>query len=356
MRPVYSRTRWQPWAEAGRMTQSPVQPRRRWLSPWITTGIAVAAIIAVLVAIAPWDAQRRQAIADQVVVWTNPPEPEVVTLAEASEMSQTGRRIFFASLPSLEEGETFNEHCGSEGDTVLGCYDGKRIYVFRVADERLAGTNEVTAAHEMLHAAYSRLSRAERGILDALVEEFVAGLPADDPGFDLVETYPTDQQRDEWHSRLGTEYGSLSPELEEHYAQYFENRQAVLHLSEEATGELRDLEGQIEALVAEIDSLAADLDERSSDYDRWLANLNADIDDFNQRADSGGFTSQAQFDAERAELIDRSERLEVVRLKLNADVDHYNQLVEQLSALDADYADLYSSLDSTAPPPGGATE
>ena len=35
---------------------------------------------------------------------------------------------------------------------------------------------------------------------------------------------------------------------------------------------------------------------------------------------------------------------------LNAEVARYNGLVEQLTALDADYAELYSALDPTADP------
>jgi len=235
---------------------------------------------------------------------------------------------------------------------VLGCYDGERIYVYRVTDERLAGTNEVTAAHEMLHAAYSRLSSSDRVALDVLIKDFVATLPADDPTVELVDGYPPEQRRDEWHSRLGTEYAALTPELEEHYAQYFDDRSAVVALNEESTHRLRELEDRISGLVARIDELGARIDDESSDYDRRLDGLNADIDDFNRRADSGWFTSQAQFDAERARLVARSDALEEDRKALNDDVEEYNALVAQLEELDADYSDLYSSLDSTAPPEG----
>ena len=50
--------------------------------------------------------------------------------------------------------------------------------------------------------------------------------------------------------------------------------------------------------------------------------------------------------------MSRQQSLDAERTALNAQIDHYNELVDQLTALDADYADLYQSLDSTDPPGG----
>lgn len=320
--------------------------RRRRRSPWIAIVASVAVIAAAAVVTAPWDPQRRQAIEDQFVVWTNPPPAEIEAIAEATALTEEGRRILFASLPEIEDAESFNEHCGVEDATVLGCYAAERIYVFAVSDERLGGTVEVTAAHEMLHAAYERLSLAERREVDELVAAFVESLPDDDPVRAVVDTYAVRQHADEWHSRLGTEFADLGPELEAHFARYFVDRSAVVALRERSTAALRELEAEIDDLVAQIDALGADLEARGSAYDADVAALNADIDAFNARADAGDFSSQAQFDVERAELVARSDDLEAARVALNADVERYNGLVTTLEDLDARYADLYSSLDS----------
>lgn len=318
----------------------------------VVTGIAVAAIIAVFLVIQPWDAQRRQVYADQLTVWTNPPAAEIVRLADATAMSEDGRRIFFATRPELQSAELFNSHCSVEGSTVLGCYDGDRIYIYRVTDSRLEGTNEVTAAHELLHAGYLRLSLSERQAVDALVAAFVATLEIDDPVRQLVEGYPVAQQPDEWHSRLGTEFANLASELETHYARYFDDRGAVLRLNDESSSEFRDLQDQIDALTGELDALGPQIDSDSDAYEAALADYNADVADFNARADAGDFPSQEAFDAERAELIARQEALERDRASLNAQVDHFNDLVAELNALDASYAELYAQLDSTAAPGG----
>ena len=52
---------------------------------------------------------------------------------------------------------------------MLGCYIlNKGIYVYDITDDRLAGVRQVTTAHEMLHAAYDRLSVKERAQVDAM--------------------------------------------------------------------------------------------------------------------------------------------------------------------------------------------
>ncbi|TPX04418.1 hypothetical protein FJ656_11995, partial [Schumannella luteola] len=52
----------------------PIRPRRRrrHVGRWVG-GALVALLVAGFVAAAPWDAGRRQAYADQWIVWTDPP-------------------------------------------------------------------------------------------------------------------------------------------------------------------------------------------------------------------------------------------------------------------------------------------
>ncbi len=91
----------------------------------------------------------------------------VVQYADDTAMSDYGRRIFYVTKPELNDQEQFNENCATpEKSLVLGCYTGGRIYVYSVDDERLDGVEEVTAAHEMLHAAYARLSSGEKRDLE----------------------------------------------------------------------------------------------------------------------------------------------------------------------------------------------
>jgi hypothetical protein len=230
---------------------------------------------------------------------------------------------------------------------VLGCYSEGNVYVYAVTDERLAGTVEVTAAHEMLHAAYERLSPDERARVDGLVEEAIAAIPEDDPVYADLALYPADQLADEWHSRLGTEFADLPPALEQHYAVYFDDRAKVVELNVQANAYFDQLQAQIDALVAEIDALDPVLDARIAAYEAAVDAYNVDVDAFNARNDNGYYTSQAQFDRDRNALLSRGSALDAEYAAIDAEIARYNDLVAQLTALDEDYADLYSALDSS---------
>jgi cell division protein FtsB len=337
----------------GQLTPSPLPPvkPRRW--PLALGIVSTVLIVGVLLVLSPWDRSRGQWLQDQYTVLTQPSPDDIVAIADATGMSDDGRLIFLASTPAVEDAADFNDDCRVESEGTLGCFDGTDIYIYAVTDPRLQGTIEVTGAHEMLHAAYQRLSREDRADVDALVAEAVAALPEDDPVFEDMANYPAEQFPDEWHSRLGTEFADLPPALEAHYARYFDDRSLVLALDAQSTALLDELEAQLDALAAEVEALDAEVTARSDAYAAALAAYNSDVDAFNAKADSGGFTSQQQFDAARADLVARQESLDAERTALNAQIDHYNELVDQLTALDADYADLYQSLDSTDPPPDG---
>lgn len=326
------------------------EPRRRW--PVALGVVSTLLLVGVGVVAGTWTDTRSQWIRDRWVVWTQPSPPEIEAIADATGMSEEGRLVYLASTPEIEAGEDFAQHCAVETGIVLGCYVREEIFLFEVLDDRLAGTIEVTAAHEMLHAAYDRLSPEEREHVDALVASAVELLPADDRVFEEIALYEQRQLPGEWHSRLGTEFATLPPELEAYYTRWFDDRAKVVALHERSRAVLEQLEAEIEARVAELDALDADLEARIAGHRAATAALEADILAFNARADAGDFSSQAQFDRERAALVERSERLDQEATAINADIDRFNTLAEELTALDADYADLYESLDPFAPPPG----
>lgn len=323
------------------------EPFRVRVWPFLVGASALATILGGAWVVGAWTPADTQYAHDAYVAWSEPIPDRVAAIARATGMSEEGELVYRASTPAVEDDADFNQHCTLEGGAVLGCYSSGVIYVYDVTDSRLAGTVEVTAAHEMLHAAYERLPRDERTRVDALVAAYVATIPADDPVYADLSLYPDAQLADEWHSRLGTEFADLGAELESHYARYFDDRSLVLALHEQATALFRELQAQIDALVAEIDALDPVLDARIAAYEAALADYNADVASFNARADNGDFATQEQFDRERNALLARSAALDAEYAEIDAQITYYNGLVAQLTALDADYADLYSALDST---------
>ena len=325
----------------------PPTPMRVRPWPFLLGGMAITVIAVVGWVASSWSLAGIQHFHDSYIAWSEPVSDEVAAIAQATGMSLQGELIYRASTPAIENDDAFNEHCAIEGGAVLGCYYEGKLYVYAVTDERLAGTVEVTAAHEMLHAAYERLSPTERARVDELVDEVIASIPDDDPIYEDLSLYPDSQLADEWHSRIGTEFAEIPPALEAHYAIYFDDRAKVVELNVQANAAFVALQEQIDALVAEIDALDPVIDARIAAYEAAVAAYNADVDAFNARNQNGYYTSQAQFDRDRNALVARGDALDAEYAAIDAEIQHYNALVEQLTALDADYADLYSALDSS---------
>lgn len=84
----------------------------------------------------------------------DPPE-EIVVLADGAGMSDEGRKLFYRFEPSLLDQTALDEKCSAEK---FGCTSGRFIYILRPTNEAEYSRAVVTAAHEMLHVAYSRLN------------------------------------------------------------------------------------------------------------------------------------------------------------------------------------------------------
>ena len=122
----------------------------------------------------------------------------------------------------------------------------KEFFLQEVVDPRLKGVMEVTAAHEMLHVAYQRMSIFEQSQLNKKLQQALNKLQ-NFRILKLVETYNRQDPRsvdNELHSILGTEVNNLGPELEEHYRAYFTDRASVVALSERYEGMFTSLRAQ----------------------------------------------------------------------------------------------------------------
>ena len=315
--------------------------------------IAMVINIAVIVGMS-WVALNPQRVVDQLVVWQYEPSIEIANYVDRTTMTEHGRFLFLASAPSIETEGDFDEICATQLEDVgiLGCYlpDDKRIYLYDVTDDRLAGIEEVVAAHEMLHAAWDRLSDTERDRLAVLLEAEVTAR-ADDAELQetlafYAETEPG-QRINELHSIVATEFASISEELEEYYSQFFVDRSAIIALHDASSAVFEEQEAQIEALVARLETLEASITADDATYNAGYDALNRDIDSFNARADAGDFSSQAQFDRERNALLARQAELDALFTSLDARVTEYNGLIEELDALNARITELNESINIT---------
>ncbi|RFA16830.1 hypothetical protein B7R21_01595 [Subtercola boreus] len=325
--------------------------------------VVIAVIIGVPVGAVAWSFVY-QRVEDQVEVWQYRPSPAISEMAAESGMSDEGRFYFYASAPTVENAADFQSVCGSSSDdfVLLGCYTGSSIHVFDVADARLSGIRGVTAAHEMLHAVYARLSDSDRSDLDVLLEQQYEA-HKDDP--DLAArmlSYATTEpgQRDnELHSIFGTEVAGLSPALEAHYAKYFTDRSKVVALNASFEAVFNQIHDQESALAAQVSAAGDAIDRESAQYSADSDTLSQDVADFNSRASAGDIVSRAEFDRQRAALEGRQADLATRYTGIQNDITAYNALRDQLEALNSQAQELGRSLDSTlqvppTPPPAPA--
>lgn len=298
---------------------------------------------------------QRQYIVDQISVWQYTPSSDVKQIAEQSGMNENGTFLFYASHPSIEDAASFNKNCSRKETSaaILGCYNGQNIFIYNVQDERLTGIREVTAAHEMLHAAYARLESAERERLRILLAAEYEKLKDDKDFSERMAFYERTEpgERDnELHSIIGTEFQPISSELEAYYKKYFVNRSNVVAIHEKYAAVFADLQRRGEQIVAQITQLAAAIERDSTRYNNDVAQLNQDITAFNAKANSGQFVSQSAFQAERSSLLERARQLDLHRKDINNSITEYNRLRDDLAAVSMESDALNRSINSSLAP------
>lgn len=309
-------------------------------------------VMLALVAAFGWALYHRQYLLDQVRVWQYRPSSDVARLAERARLTETGRFYFYLSHPQLEDAAAFNQDCRrvEQASPIVGCFvSGKdQIHIYNITDPALDGIKEVTAAHEMLHVVWSRLSSDERQRLGALLETAYQKhqSPKLAERMAYYERAQPGERQNELHSILGTEFADLGPELEAHYARYFTDRTAVLRLHEGYNQTFVRNEEQAGSLSAELAALKPEINRLSEQYQRDVATFNAKVTRFNRRAESGDFSSQADFHARRQELAAERQALRRRYGQIDEKIRQYNQKADQLNALGRQIQRLQQSLDS----------
>lgn len=299
-----------------------------------------------------------QTVVDQIVVQQFRPSESVNKIMSDIQLTNKGQTTFLAAQPELNSRDTFNKHCEkkSEQTVILGCYVGpQHIYIYDVTDERLNGIREVTAAHEMLHAAYDRLSYTEQKRVNKLVEQALPEVEKTDKDLaarlKVYDKTEPGERDNELHSILGTEAPTLPQELEQYYSRYFKNRSVITQTAASYDKVFEEVKQQQDALVAQLGSLAKEIDTLTSRYNAESEQLDSDIKAFNTKADqAGAFSSSGAFYAAREELITRKDAIEDLRSNINAKVDEYNTKRSQLEAVNVKVKELNSKIDSSSVP------
>lgn len=172
-----------------------------------------------------WTTLHRAEIGDWVFSRTHYPTSRTIEIADAAGLSPSGRQLLYRTDPQFFSAEDVTAQCDIEQ---LGCLTSKGQAII-LDNPTNPNQTTVTAAHEMLHLAYRRLSKDEKARLSPMLDQAIAlSSPSSTIEDDLKDQSSLDDRYDEAHSLLGTEYPSLPPALEEYYASYFLARHKVV--------------------------------------------------------------------------------------------------------------------------------
>jgi len=319
----------------------------------VTTSI----ISVVLIALAAFVVVNRQSVIDTVVAWQYSPSPAISSIAERTAFTDLGKRYFYASQPLLSDASEFNTHCErqEQGSAILGCYANGLIYVYNVTNLQLDGIQEVTAAHETLHAVWDRLSAREKTRLSNLLEvEYLRFENADLKA--RMDYYARTQPGDrinELHSIIGTEFSGLSPELETHYRQYFTDRTIVVALHSAYQSVFDSLAAESRALEAELQALSLELNTLVKTYNSDVAALSIQVTALKVEEVAVDRTSSSEvnaYNAKRQRLVSQTNALEIRRVSINTKTTAYNAEVNAYNELVVRTNNLTNSLDSVLTP------
>jgi len=329
----------------------------RFLVPGL--GRRIGVVIAVLslmvqvgvLAIAGWGMSNASTLRDWLTVGKAAETARIDEYVARAGLSSAGRFYLLAAHPTLHSPDTFDQSCPRReaGIAVLGCYSvaDDTIHLLDITDDTLTTLEPVVAAHEMLHAVWTRLDPVERTTVSAEIEKSFTSVGNPDLLSRLApyESQTPAQRVAELFAILGTESGTVTPALEEFYARYFDNRRACVDLAVSSANTIAEISSSIESVGGQILAVESTVKAALKTYTRDKRTLLHDIDAFNAHAKIPGyFPSSSGFTRERNAIKARQVALEASRVALNELIGRYNALVEQMAVLNAQATRLNTAL------------
>jgi hypothetical protein len=263
--------------------------------------------------------------------------PEIERLASATAMTPKAKKLFYRQNPSIEPSASFVSRCKvPDKGIMLGCYSRRggegKIVIQAVTDKRVQGVMEVTAAHEMLHVAYDRLSHNEKDWLASRLRRAML-LVQDQRLLKILKQYEAGDEvlfLNELHSHLGTELVDLQDdELEKHYQKYFTDRRKVALLADKSSFALRHLDTQAETLKPKLDAQEAELKRTKQQLDETEVTLQSSSTNLNRlEAELNNTKAQAEAAFRQGEHnLNLVGQFEQQKAYFNQQVEQHNEKV-----------------------------
>lgn len=289
---------------------------------------------------------QKQALVDWFALRNYSAPTQVENLALQTTMDAYGKKIFYVNRPQVQDKAQFYASCNeNEKTVVLGCYKSNEgIFLLQVTDARLKGVEEVTAAHEMLHAGYERLSGAEKADVRRMVLAAYDQLV--DPGIrekiDLYKAANADIPN-ELHSILGTEVEDLPAGLEQYYRKYFTNRKRVVTFANTYKAEFQKRKDTLNDYNAKLDNLQREIESNNSVLDGQIGVLESEQKRLSSLRASGDI---ATYNASVNPYNQKVSAYNALVSKTRAMIDTYKALLEQRNQVAEEAQELTRALDS----------
>jgi hypothetical protein len=322
------------------------------MSKRTTSRLTSLILVLILVAGAGLIWLNRQNIYDWYRLRNYTPPAEVAQLATETTMTPYARRLFYVYHPAIESKVAFNQNCpnsGSQQSSVLGCtVYNHGIYLYNVQDPQLNGIVQVTAAYEMLHVGYMRLSKSKRQQIDQLVMQAYNQAKASDSQLQVEEQSYLHSEGsaavpNELHSMMGTEVANLPSALENYYKQYFTSRQTVVNFDDQyqqvftsRQDQITNYENQLSGLKQQINNNEADLNAQQASLKQQQQQLNS-------------YLASNQIDAYNSGIVSYNQQVNDYDGEISttqALISQYNVLANQLNSLAVQTQQLIQEINS----------
>jgi hypothetical protein len=295
---------------------------------------------------------NKQNIRDWWVLRNYQAPANISTIADEIALTDNSRKVFYVNKPEITNSQEFTQACQSkaqEKTIVLGCYHGNQfgIFILDVTDPRLQGVEQVTAGHELLHAAYDRLTSSERSRIDKLLSDYYLTIK-DQRIIETIEAYKQSEPNDlvnEMHSIFGTEIPNLPPELEQYYSKYFKDRSAIVGFSQKYQSEFTNRKNKIASADSQLAVYKKQIDSQENGLQQQLATIDAQEAQMNQLKASGNY------DSYNAMVTPYNNLIYSYNAKINSLqrlIDKHNNLVNERNAIVLEESQLIQNLQPQA--------
>jgi hypothetical protein len=319
------------------------------MHPASATGLRRRVLFAALVALLAIGLLNQERILDWFRLYGYQPTAQVQSLVTADGFSGQAEHLFYINRPEIVAKSNFRQYCTTQAEKtiVLGCYRGVQhgIYVLKITDDaRLDGVMQVTAAHEMLHAGYDRLSTSERQQIDGWLQAYYDKGLHDERIKQTIESYKSsepDALLNEMHSIFATEVAELPQPLEQYYSRYFDDRSVVVGYANDYQAEFTSRKQQVAAYDNQLATLKQLIDEQEASLEQQAADIRSAGERLNRLRASGDAAPYNAGVAPYNQSIERYNRAVVV---LKQQIAQYNQLVETRNAVALEQQQLTQEL------------